>query len=115
MLQANGRVSLDNDEIDEKALTGMGADEAAVKECTDGIKGLGTWRGNGGKWGAAHHNNERFLPAGNYLEYYVRPRASESGWGTRRIVKETNRGRYDYTGTHYEETKKKGAFVLLII
>jgi guanyl-specific ribonuclease Sa len=113
MLQANGRVSLDNDEIDEKALTGMGADEAAVKECVDGIKGIGGWRGNGGKWGDAHHNNERFLPAGNYLEYYVRPRPSESGWGTRRIVKETNTDRYYYTGTHYAETKKKGAFVLL--
>lgn len=123
-LAQEGLVSINNEEILLKTLSGLPTeDRAAVQECLEGMAGRGEWRGGrtrlsdggwkAGKWGAHHHNNEGFLPAGVYKEYYVRPRASEKGFGTRRIVQDESRNRIYYTGTHYAEQKRKGAFVKL--
>lgn len=117
-LDAAGRISANDTEIDARALAGLSGDgltgeEDAVKEAVKGIKspGADTWNGGGGKWNEYHGNGENNLPVGNYREYYVRPPEGVAGWGRRRIVKSST-GRYYYSWTHYGENGKP-PFVLL--
>ena len=86
------------------------SEKTALRETLKAIDDSRKWKG-AGKWAEYYGNGGGDLPAGSYLEYYVRAPSKNDGNGLRRVVVDED-GRRWYSWTHYGE-KGKPAFVLL--